>query len=118
MDVVLPLEVLVPQPVVLDALVLSLFTTTISLVITLVLGLPLAFVLARRAFRGKSVLEAVVDLPIVLPPSVKAGLEIVNAPARSIPIIVNSLIPTATRASDRLPPHDAPAPRSRRARLR
>jgi molybdate transport system permease protein len=59
--------------VVLDALVLSLFTTTISLTITLVLGLPLAFVLARRTFRGKSMLEAVVDLPIVLPPSV-AGL--------------------------------------------
>ena len=37
------------------------------------LGLPLAFVLARRSFRGKGLLEAVVDLPIVLPPSV-AGL--------------------------------------------
>ena len=59
--------------VVLDALVLSLFTTTISLAITLVLGLPLAIVLARRTFRGKSLIEAVVDLPIVLPPSV-AGL--------------------------------------------
>ena len=63
----------VTTQVVLDALVLSLFTTTISLVITLVLGLPLAIVLARRAFRGKGVIEAVVDLPIVLPPSV-AGL--------------------------------------------
>ena len=41
--------------------------------ITVVLGLPLAFVLARRQFRGKGWLEAVVDLPIVLPPSV-AGL--------------------------------------------
>jgi molybdate transport system permease protein len=59
--------------VVLDALVLSLITTSVSLAITLALGLPLAFVLARRAFRGKGVLEAVVDLPIVLPPSV-AGL--------------------------------------------
>jgi molybdate transport system permease protein len=59
--------------VVLDALVLSLVTTSISLAITLALGLPLAFVLARRTFRGKSILEAVVDLPIVLPPSV-AGL--------------------------------------------
>ena len=59
--------------VVLDALVLSLITTSISLAITLTFGLPLAFVLARRAFRGKGLLEAVVDLPIVLPPSV-AGL--------------------------------------------
>src|SRR3954453_18726986 len=36
----------------------------------------------------------------MLPPSVKAALEIVNAPARMIPIIVNSLIPTAVRESD------------------
>jgi len=59
--------------VVLDALSLSLVTTAISLVITVTLGLPLAYVLARRGFRGKGWLEAVVDLPIVLPPSV-AGL--------------------------------------------
>lgn len=67
------LRVAVASPVVLDALWLSLVTTAISLVITVVLGLPLAIVLARRRFRGKGLLEAVVDLPIVLPPSV-AGL--------------------------------------------
>ena len=61
------------SPVVLGALWLSLVTTAISLVITVVFGLPLAFVMARRQFRGKSWLEAIVDLPIVLPPSV-AGL--------------------------------------------
>jgi molybdate transport system permease protein len=59
--------------VVLDALVLSLTTTAISLVLTVALGLPLAIVLARRRFRGSSILETVIDLPIVLPPSV-AGL--------------------------------------------
>ena len=41
--------------------------------VTVALGLPLAFVLARRSFRGMGWLEAIVDLPIVLPPSV-AGL--------------------------------------------
>ncbi|MGZ9160473.1 MAG: ABC transporter permease [Candidatus Limnocylindrales bacterium] len=61
------------SPVVLDALGLSLATTAVSLVLTVLLGLPLAFVLARRRFRGKGWLEAIVDLPIVLPPSV-AGL--------------------------------------------
>ncbi len=61
------------SPVVLDALVLSLGTTTVSLALTVLLGLPLAYVLARRRFRGRGLLEAVVDLPIVLPPSV-AGL--------------------------------------------
>ena len=63
----------VASPVVFDALLLSLVTTAISLVITVTLGLPLAVVLARRQFRGKGWLEAIVDLPIVLPPSV-AGL--------------------------------------------
>jgi molybdate transport system permease protein len=63
----------VDDPVVVDALVLSLSTTAVSLLITVALGMPLAFVLARRRFRGKAILETVVDLPIVLPPSV-AGL--------------------------------------------
>src|SRR5262245_2473448 len=40
------------DPVILDALVLSLITTSIALVLSLVLGLPLAMVLARRRFRG------------------------------------------------------------------
>ena len=61
------------SPVVLDALALSLVTTAVSLVITVTMGLPLAFVLARWRFRGKGLVEAIVDLPIVLPPSV-AGL--------------------------------------------
>ncbi len=55
------------------ALALSLTTTAASLVLTVVFGLPLAVVLARRSFRGKWLVEAVVDLPIVLPPAV-AGL--------------------------------------------
>jgi molybdate transport system permease protein len=63
----------VTSRVVLDALVLSLVTTAVSLALTVAFGLPLAFVLARRSFPGKGWLEAVIDLPIVLPPSV-AGL--------------------------------------------
>jgi molybdate transport system permease protein len=63
----------VGQPVVVDALVLSLETTAVSLVLTVGFGTPLALVLARRRFRGSTLLETVVDLPIVLPPSV-AGL--------------------------------------------
>jgi molybdate transport system permease protein len=60
-------------PAVLDALVLSLVTTAVSLLLTVVVGTPLAFVLARRSFRGSGLLETAIDLPIVLPPSV-AGL--------------------------------------------
>lgn len=68
--------------VVLSALSLSLVTTSISLVLTVILGLPLAFVLARRRFRGAGVVDAIVDLPIVLPPAV-AGLALLLVLGRS-----------------------------------
>jgi molybdate transport system permease protein len=60
-------------PAVTDALVLSLVTTAISLAVVIAVATPVAHLLARRQFRGKSLVEAIVDLPIVLPPSV-AGL--------------------------------------------
>ena len=59
--------------VVLDALQLSLATTAASLLLTVAIGLPIAVVLAHARFRGSLLLETIVDLPIVLPPSV-AGL--------------------------------------------
>jgi len=59
--------------VVLDALVLSLSTTAISVVLTAAFGLPLAWLMARRSFRGSWLVDTIVDLPIVLPPAV-AGL--------------------------------------------
>jgi molybdate transport system permease protein len=55
------------------ALRLSLLTTALSLGLTLLLGTPLAWLLARRSFPGRRVVETLVDLPIVLPPAV-AGL--------------------------------------------
>jgi molybdate transport system permease protein len=67
---------------VLDALVLSLATTATSLVVVVVFGTPLAYTLARSRFRGKAVAEALVDLPIVLPPSV-AGLALLLALGRN-----------------------------------
>ena len=66
------------DPAIRDALVLSLETTAVSLVLTIGFGLPLAFVLARRTFRGSTLAETIVDLPIVLPPSV-AGLALLLA---------------------------------------
>ncbi len=67
------LDAIVRSPAVQQALTLSILTTAISLVITVVLGTPLAFLLARRRSRWLSLVEVVVDLPLVLPPSV-AGL--------------------------------------------
>ena len=57
----------------LDALMLSLCTSLIAVTLVVVFGSALAWILARRAFRGKALAETLVDLPIVLPPSV-AGL--------------------------------------------
>jgi molybdate transport system permease protein len=61
-----------------DALSLSLFTSAMTLVLSVVLGTPLAYALARRRFRGSRIVETLVDLPIVLPPSV-AGLALLLA---------------------------------------
>jgi molybdate transport system permease protein len=61
------------RSIVLDAVRLSMLTTLLVLALTLVFGTPLALLLARRRFRGSSVLDTLVDLPIVLPPAV-AGL--------------------------------------------
>jgi molybdate transport system permease protein len=61
------------RPIVYEAVRLSMLTTAAVLVLTLVFGSPLALVLARRRFIGKTLVDSVVDLPIVLPPAV-AGL--------------------------------------------
>jgi molybdate transport system permease protein len=68
----------ITQPGAIAALRLSLQTSTLSMVITIVTGTPLAFVLARRKFAGKTFLELLIDLPIVLPPSV-AGIALLIA---------------------------------------
>jgi molybdate transport system permease protein len=62
----------------LKALNLSLVTSTITMIIAAVFGTPLAYVLARWKFKYKSGLELLLDLPIVLPPSV-AGLALLMA---------------------------------------
>jgi molybdate transport system permease protein len=60
------------------ALALSLWTTTVTLALALLLGTPLAHLLARSEFKGKRALDAIVDLPIVLPPAV-AGVALLVA---------------------------------------
>jgi molybdate transport system permease protein len=53
-----------------DALTLSLVTATWATAISLVLGVPLAWVLARSSAPGVRLLRALVTLPLVLPPVV------------------------------------------------
>ncbi len=68
----------ITQPNVLTALRLSLWTSALSACITFITGAPLAFVLAQRKFRGKNWIEIIIDLPVVLPPSV-AGIALLIA---------------------------------------
>src|SRR5580658_8136092 len=49
---------------------LSLRVAVVSTAVALGLGLWLAYILANREFRGKEVLDAVITLPLVLPPTV------------------------------------------------
>ncbi len=68
-----PINVLwaaIQQPDVFQALQLSLVTTTISTICAIVLGLPVAYILARLNFPGRKILETLVTMPTVLPPVV------------------------------------------------
>lgn len=52
------------------ALRLSLTTSFLAVLISMVLGVPAAYLLARRDFFGKAVVEVLMDLPLVMPPLV------------------------------------------------
>ncbi len=66
------------DPLVLTALRLTGLTTTLVVVLALIAGTPLAYFLARRDFRGKAVVETLVELPIALPPVI-AGVGLLLA---------------------------------------
>jgi molybdate transport system permease protein len=66
------------SPMVFPAIRLSLVTTGVSVALTLLTGTPLAYVLAHRHSRRHRLMDTIVDLPVVLPPSV-AGLALLMA---------------------------------------
>ena len=66
------------QPIVTEALRLSIVTSLSSLCLAVVLGTPLAYLLARRRFRGAALLDTLIDLPMVMPPTV-AGVALLMA---------------------------------------
>ncbi|MGE3856474.1 MAG: ABC transporter permease [Dehalococcoidia bacterium] len=65
-------------PFVLHALRLSLITSTVTLAIALLLGVPAAYLLARTRFPGHRFLTVLVEVPMVLPPTV-AGVGLLVA---------------------------------------
>jgi molybdate transport system permease protein len=66
------------DPQVAQAIQVSMTTTLTATGITLVFGAPLAYLLARRRFRGWAILDTLIDLPMLLPPSV-AGIALLVA---------------------------------------
>lgn len=58
------------EPAATEALRLSLLTTGVSMALTVALGTPVAYLLARYHFRGRRLLDTLIDLPLVLPPVV------------------------------------------------
>lgn len=61
-----------------QALTLSLWTSTLTVVLAVAFGTPVAYVLSRSRFPGRALVDAAIDLPIVLPPTV-AGVALLTA---------------------------------------
>ncbi|WP_440949348.1 ABC transporter permease [Methanosphaerula subterraneus] len=61
------------NPVVLDALYLSMYTATATMVAVVLVGTPFSYLHARHVYPGRFVVDALIDLPLLLPPAV-AGL--------------------------------------------
>ncbi len=55
------------DPEVLKSISLTFGAAAIATALALVTGVPLAYLLARRKFRGKRLLEAIINLPVVIP---------------------------------------------------
>lgn len=66
--------------------VLSIQVTVVASFIIVALGLPLALVLARNRFPGQDILETVINLPLVLPPSV-VGYYLLLVLGRGSPLV-------------------------------
>lgn len=61
------------EPQVIDALLISLTTSTIAMVVIVLVGTPAAYFHSRMDYPLKSIVDILIDLPLVLPPAV-AGL--------------------------------------------
>jgi molybdate transport system permease protein len=70
------------EPSIREALRLSLYTASMATGIALVLGVPLAVLLAHGRFRGRSLVRALVTVPLVLPPVV-GGVALLAALGRA-----------------------------------
>jgi molybdate transport system permease protein len=66
------------DPMVLDALRLSLTTSTLTTIVVVIMGTPIAYVSARFHYFGKELADSLIDLPVIMPPAV-AGIALLVA---------------------------------------
>jgi molybdate/tungstate transport system permease protein len=67
------------------SIVLTLATATVATLVAAILGIPLAYLLARRSFPGRRVVQALIDLPVVIPHPV-AGIALLLFLGRRSPV--------------------------------
>jgi molybdate transport system permease protein len=90
-----PLHLLIDQlddPIVRDALELTAITNVIALAVILLVGTPAAYLLGTRRFRGRTIVITLIELPLVLPPTV-AGIGLLAAFAGRIGLLSDILDP-------------------------
>jgi molybdate transport system permease protein len=83
------------EPDALDALWLSLRTTTVALAIIVAVGTPAAYLLATRRFRARALVVTLVELPLVLPPAV-AGIALLAAIGPSLTFTTAAVVVALT----------------------
>jgi molybdate transport system permease protein len=66
------------DPVVIDALKLSLMTSTLTTFTVVIMGTPIAYVNARFHYFGREIADSLIDLPVIMPPAV-AGIALLMA---------------------------------------
>ena len=88
---------------VVDALRLSLWTASLATVVAIVLGVPLAWLLARTQFRGLALVRDLGHLPLVLPPVV-GGVALLLAFGRKGFVGSTSTSGSASRCRSPRPP--------------
>ncbi len=64
------LQAVFAKPEIIAALRLTLLTCTLSALLSVLVGTPLAYLLSRYRFKGRVLVDLIVDIPIVLPPLV------------------------------------------------
>jgi molybdate/tungstate transport system permease protein len=89
------------DPVVLKAIGISLSMALAATLVAFIFGVPLAYFLARKEFWGKSIIEGIVDVPLMIP-HIVAGIAlygvfmrygVIGAPLRTFGIVVTDAYP-------------------------